>query len=800
MRTLRNGAVVLILTVGLLGFDVVDLASPADATPVPVDPAIQKIDVAESVDPVAEAEERTASQPDTAEAEHTGESGATVPGNAVPEVRVDAEPEVLTPEIRTDEFGVVGVTWDAGSAPSAGTVVSVRVREDDGWSDWQVLDTMDSAPDPGTEDARHAFADAATEPFTTSGADAVQVRMDTGSGEVPEDVEVVAIDPGTSPADAAGAGGPLSAASAAAARPAVVTRAQWGADESLRRCLPSAMTGIKAAVVHHTAGTNSYTAAQSPALIRGIYAYHTRTLGWCDIGYNMLVDKYGTVFEGRLGSITQAIRGAHAGGFNEYTFGVSALGNYNEATPTDALVESIARVIAWRLAASFADPLGRVSLTSAGGGTAKYPAGRSVTLDVIMGHRDVGQTACPGANLYSRLGAIRSRVFTLMGPALVRTAISTLTPVQGDAVQVSARALTGQSWRLDVLDRCLGTVSTIATGTAARNQAITATWNTATASGPGSYTLSFTPSAGGVAGVTRRWTVTVGASPGAGVATDVPAQLSLVRTGATTRVDLSSTAAACAGTALRSLPVPLGATNPTEWEFFSFGSSSGAPADLVALRHTRTRSGKVEVRVLSGASGYTKMIMRTTPLAAGLDTDQWQFGVASYGRSGRPDLFAIRVAGGSRDKVEVRVLSSASGYQSFVARAVTGMAERPGDTVTALAGDPAGRGDVMVLVTAGTDSGRVEAYRLTASGGYASVSPAAVTPFKVAYVPSYRFGVTDHNRDGIADLVGTRVANTTSGEVEVQVVNGATAFGSFLARTPTGVPLSGALVPVARIR
>ena len=68
--------------------------------------------------------------------------------------------------------------------------------------------------------------------------------------------------------------------------------------------------GVRAGVVHHTAGSNDYAPQDSAGIVRSIYEYHTRTLGWCDIAYNALVDKYGQVFEGRAGGIDRPVEGA----------------------------------------------------------------------------------------------------------------------------------------------------------------------------------------------------------------------------------------------------------------------------------------------------------------------------------------------------------------------------------------------------------------------------------------------------------------------------------------------------------
>ncbi|MFC5379684.1 peptidoglycan recognition protein [Aquipuribacter nitratireducens] len=334
------------------------------------------------------------------------------------------EPDTLvTDPMPTDDFSVMGVTWAEGSADPATTTVEVRVREADGWTGWTPLDVNDAAPDPGTEEALLAADVTATEPLVTAQADGVQVRVRSAAGEEPEDLEAVLIDPGS---DAAPAAEPLSGAGAASGAPAVVTRSQWGADESKRRCSPSYSSTLLAGTVHHTAGTNSYTASQSRGIVKGIYLYHTGTLGWCDIGYNFLVDKYGTVFEGRYGGTTKAVRGAHAGGFNDRTVGVSALGNYETASAPAVMVRTIGEVLGWKLGLFGRTATGTVSLTSAGGSTARWPSGTTVTLPAVFGHRDVGLTACPGTHLYAAMGTVRS--VAAQTSADVRAAAPTPTP------------------------------------------------------------------------------------------------------------------------------------------------------------------------------------------------------------------------------------------------------------------------------------------------------------------------------------------------------------------------------------
>jgi hypothetical protein len=201
-------------------------------------------------------------------------------------------------------------------------------------------------------------------------------------------------------------------------QPVIVPRAQWGADESTVKDPPEYVEKVSAVFVHHTVGTNDYSCAESPALVRGIMAYHVQAEQWNDIGYNFLVDKCGRVFEGRGGGIDLPVRGAHTYGFNGDSAGIAVLGDFEGAAatattpakaagrPTRAALESVARVAAWKLGQYGGDPSGKVTLTAAAD-TGVWKAGEQATLNTVSGHRDGLATECPGKNLYAKLGEIR---------------------------------------------------------------------------------------------------------------------------------------------------------------------------------------------------------------------------------------------------------------------------------------------------------------------------------------------------------------------------------------------------------
>ncbi|MBP2320807.1 uncharacterized protein with LGFP repeats [Kibdelosporangium banguiense] len=302
-------------------------------------------------------------------------------------------------EINDRRFAMVAL---AGTAKlPEGVEIQVKRLGGD-WGAWEPLDTDDAI-------------DNKTEPLWVGHSTAIRVRGAEQAG-----LALKLIDPGVKATDSPRQ---RAALAAAAGRPVIAGRAAWGADESVRTaCFARQGIGIeyastiKAATIHHTAGTNDYTAADSAAIMRGIYLFHAIDRDWCDIGYNFLVDKFGQIFEGRIGGLESPVWGAHAGGFNQFTFGVSMMGNFEtDIEPSGPQIDAVASVVAWKFANGYRDPNGTVTLISGGGGTSKYPAGTPVTLPVIFAHRDVGNTECPGQKAYDLMPTIRQKVTERMG-------------------------------------------------------------------------------------------------------------------------------------------------------------------------------------------------------------------------------------------------------------------------------------------------------------------------------------------------------------------------------------------------
>jgi uncharacterized protein with LGFP repeats len=386
-------------------------------------------------------------------------------GAAQPDATAELEQRTVRP------FSLVGVVWnDAGDGRDVRVQVRTRSAEDGTWSSWRTLQPhADHAPSPAAsahgEEGAHRGA---TVPLWVGRSDGVQARVRAEGADVPRGLRLELVDPGEAsergPEGTPGrrtTGGPAGgtpeadlrapdqegAAEPAALpalpaltkeetvaraerqgfvpdmaaadgephvgpRPGIVIRRGWGADADLREGGYAYGDDVRMAFVHHTAGSNDYTCKEAPKVIRGIYRYHVKSLSWRDIGYNFLIDKCGTIYEGRAGGVTEPVRGAHTLGFNNASMGVAVLGDFEKKKPSKKATDAVAKLTAWKLGLNGVNAEGTTRMTSGGG---KYSKGAKVKMHTVSGHRDGFATACPGQKLYARLPDVRGLAARLQG-------------------------------------------------------------------------------------------------------------------------------------------------------------------------------------------------------------------------------------------------------------------------------------------------------------------------------------------------------------------------------------------------
>ncbi|MGB8019944.1 MAG: N-acetylmuramoyl-L-alanine amidase, partial [Candidatus Nanopelagicales bacterium] len=376
----------------------------------------------------------------------------------------------------------------------SGTAIQVRVEEDGRWTAWTHLEVdSDHGPDPDSAEARSARF--GSDPLMTDGASVAQVRIDTPTGELPEGTELSVVHAPKAATDPRG----RVAAMAMTGAPAILTRAQWGADESWRGRAPLYTDGIKMGFVHHTASTSKYSRDETAAQLRAIYAYHTKSLGHSDIDYNFLVDRFGRLWEGRYGGMDRPVLGAHTAGFNEHTFGVSALGNLDRYSPSKsemaAIRDSIARLFAWKLGMYGVNPSDTVKMVSAGYiKKTRYPRGAVANLPAISSHRMTSYTACPGRYLQAQMPAIRTLAAKYARPAF-KAPVPSASQVTAGAgpLTVTSRTTRAVRWKAQFLSPCSGKSVRTYSGSIAKAGTIKFDWDLRDRSGsqvmPATYTI-----------------------------------------------------------------------------------------------------------------------------------------------------------------------------------------------------------------------------------------------------------------------------------------------------------------------
>ena len=201
---------------------------------------------------------------------------------------------------------------------------------------------------------------------------------------------------------------------AQAPQPSIVTRSEWGADESIRKNNQK-YAPITKLFVHHTVTSPDGADPDPAATVRAIYAYHVQGNGWDDIGYNFLIDAQGRIYEGRWARdygagekptgedlLDNGVVGAHVQDHNAGSAGVALLGDFTGGEPTTAARDALVKLMAWKADRHDIDVSGKDPFQSSAGVVSSFPN--------LAGHRDAGQTACPGDRLYPLLPDIRQRV------------------------------------------------------------------------------------------------------------------------------------------------------------------------------------------------------------------------------------------------------------------------------------------------------------------------------------------------------------------------------------------------------
>ena len=244
------------------------------------------------------------------------------------------------------------------------------------------------------------------------------------------------------------------AAVAATAEPSIVSRGGWGADPAYMTWAPQ-FYPTKKLVVHHTATSDNYTdRAGAEAQIRSIYYYHSVTQDWGDIGYNFLIDKFGTIYEGRYSrdyaganptgddATGRGVTGAHTAGWNSGTVGVALLGTLTTHDATPAARAALTRLLAWEASRNSIDPEATQTFVNP-------VSGAAITSPNIAGHRDYLATACPGDTFYPTLPTIRRDVAALIaGPT---PAPDTTPPTQPtDLTAIPGRTQVKLTWNAAV--------------------------------------------------------------------------------------------------------------------------------------------------------------------------------------------------------------------------------------------------------------------------------------------------------------------------------------------------------------
>lgn len=201
-------------------------------------------------------------------------------------------------------------------------------------------------------------------------------------------------------------------------------------------------------LVHHTASSNDYQPDEVVAQLRSFYRFHTGPeKQWPDIAYNILIDRFGGVWEGRAGSLDAPIKGSATGGSQGYALLTCLIGNHDEAPPTSEALASLQRVLAWLAEREAIDIAPGAETSFVSRGSNRWPEGSTVTTPTITGHRSMSNTTCPGQFVDELLASTiipgaYSLVAEVPTPTTPATTTSTSTTERSTSTSTSASSTT----------------------------------------------------------------------------------------------------------------------------------------------------------------------------------------------------------------------------------------------------------------------------------------------------------------------------------------------------------------------
>jgi hypothetical protein len=342
------------------------------------------------------------------------DAGGRPPGSATfgarPDTRGDA-PHTLAASRRLERGRLrvarasfplthLGITWRGSNA-------WVRLRRAAGWGRWMAVSGCGGGPDGRGRAGAAALV-------VARGALGYEVTVGAAGTATITELD-------THGASAAAAPAPAMPLPARRACPVpYLSRSAWGADESLRfsrgvEVWPLEHRPVQALTVHHSAGINGD--PDPAATVRAIYYYQTVTLGWGDVGYHLLIDEAGRVYEGRQSGAEvapvygpvgadgrpQMVVAGHVLGYNPGNIGVCLLGTLSGRPATAAARDALARVLSSLSLLAGIDARATVQYRNPDTGDTR-------TVAAISGHRNWANTECPGDTFYPTLPALRDQV------------------------------------------------------------------------------------------------------------------------------------------------------------------------------------------------------------------------------------------------------------------------------------------------------------------------------------------------------------------------------------------------------